>query len=140
MLGVRVPRPQRHRVSRASGRKRSPGAGFPALAAALSEADLGSLPARRRARETGRGDRAIEKGRRPLPHGGRQLDEQYLLGARLRPPPRPDGEGQFALLRESYPAGNSNARTALPQRALSSALLANELLPVLGLRHLDRLR
>ena len=49
----------------------------------IGEKDLGTLPARRRTGEIGRGDRPVEKGRQPLPHGRRQLDEQHFLGARL---------------------------------------------------------
>ena len=59
---------------------------------------------------------------------------------RLRIPARPDGEVQFALLREGPQAGRADQRCPVPQRAIPPPVLANQLLPLLGPGHLDRLR
>ncbi len=56
------------------------------------------------------GDRTAQEGRPPLPHGGRQLDEQHLLGERLRIIARSDGTRQLAFLREDAQAGPGTER------------------------------
>ena len=82
-----------------------------------AKAHLGSLQTRGGPRAPGAGHRTAQKGRPPFPHGGRQLDEQYLLGARLRRCAGPDGKGQFAVLRKgvkpNVPTGEQRYRNAL---------------------------
>ena len=53
-------------------------------AAALPAPHLGAHVPRRRPGPARRGRRRLQSRGRPLPHGGRQLDERHFLGARVR--------------------------------------------------------
>ena len=117
-----------------------PGEGPSHAAAHFPEADLGPVPAGRRAGATGRRHRATQEGRPPLPHGRRQLDEQHLLGARLRQLLGPMERASALFYEKVLQPGIPTERAPLPQRPVSPALLANQLLPLLGPRPLDRLR
>ena len=52
----------------------------------------------------------------------------------------PMEQRQLAVLREGAQAGPGDRRSPLPQRAVPPAVLADQLLPLLGPGHLDRLR
>jgi hypothetical protein len=71
---------------------------LPEVQPIVPETDLGPFAAGRWPGETGEGDRRTEAGRRSVPHGRRQLDQRYFLGAGLRQRARADGESQFAVL------------------------------------------
>ena len=94
----------------------------------------------RRPRAPGASDRAAQEGRPPLSHGRRQLDEQHLLGQGYESLLGPMEKCQLPLLREGPQAGRADQRSPVPQRPVPPALLADQLLPLLGPGHLDRLR
>src|SRR5262249_40240189 len=85
-------------------------------------------------------DRGTRARRRPFPHGGRELDEQYLLGPRLRARPGRHGAAELAVLRNGVARRRLASRVPLPQRALPPPRVPDELLPILGGGGLDRLR
>ncbi len=64
----------------------------------LPETDLGAVQPGGGRRAARKGDRTTQEGGSPLSHGGRQLDQQHLLGQGLRITAWADGEVQFALL------------------------------------------
>ena len=87
----------------------------------------------------GRDRRTQERGP-PLPHGGRQLDEQHLLGPRLRARPGPM-EQLSSLFCEKVSRPASRPREHRYRNALFHLLARpDQLLPLLGPGDLDGLR
>jgi hypothetical protein len=131
---------ERHRVPGVPVRVGHQAVGPAGGAADPSESDLGPDAARRWPRETGDGHRGLQEERPPLPHGRRQLDQQHLLGQRLRRRAERHGALQLAVLRKGAEAEGADRRDALSQRLVPPALLADQLLPLLGSGRLDGLR
>ena len=132
VLGHPDPGHERHRVPRTAPLGRHRPRRSARDPASVPVQDLGPDGPRRRAGPAGRGDRAAARRGRALPHGRRQLDQQHLLGPRLRAGARPDGRGQLAVPRAGPGQSRPHRRPPLPQRPVPPARRRGKRLPLLG--------
>ena len=94
-----------------------------------------------RARPGGwQGHRGLQEGRPPLPHGGRELDQQHLLGRGYDNLLGPMEKLSSHFYEMSRAEEARDRRAALPQRPVPPAVGGDQLLPLLGPGCLDRLR
>ena len=113
--GSATPADERHRVPRSAGRGWASAARTCHLCSRFSRSGYGSVS------KPGEGPErlaaVIEElgaGRRPVQHGGRQLDQQHLMGARVRERAGADGACELALQRELARQGVPYQRPPLP--------------------------
>jgi hypothetical protein len=137
MRGLSYADPQRHRVPGTAVRHRHPARRPADDPAAVPAPHLAAAGTRRRPAAARRRYRAVAARGQRLPRGRRQLDQRPVLGPRLRPGADPDGAGQLTVPRAGAHPWRPSRGSAVPPGPVPPAGGRDQLLPLLGRRHLD---